>query len=68
MIGARNIKKTERKESIEFRNRIKEKYSWDDDEYEDDQPVIANDHAYEGIPAEFLGIDIDSEDDGPAGY
>ena len=61
----KKYQKTERKESIEFRNRNKEKYSWDNDEYEDDQPVIENDHVYAGIPAEFPGIDIDNEDDGP---
>ena len=31
----KKYQKTERKELIEFRNRNKEKYSWDNDEYED---------------------------------
>ena len=28
--------------------------------------VIENDHTHAGTPAEFTGIDIDIEDDGPA--
>ena len=56
--------KTERKESIEFRNRNKEKYAWDNDKYEDDQLVTENDRTHTGIPAEFPGIDIDNKDDG----
>ena len=66
MIRARNIKKNEREELIEFKNRNKEKYVWDDEEYEDDQLVIENDHTHVGTPAEFPGIDINDEDDGPA--
>ena len=62
----KKYQKTERKESIEFRNINKEKYAWDNDEYEDDQLVIENDRKHAGPPAEFPGIDIDNEDDSPA--
>ena len=63
MTGPRHIK-NERKESIEFRNRNKEKYAWDNDEYDDDQMVIENDRMHAGTLVEFPGIDIDNEDDG----
>ena len=56
----------ERKESIEFRNRNKEKYAWGNDEYEDDNVIIENDRTHVGIPANFPGIDINNEDDRPA--
>ena len=62
----KRYQKTERKESIKFRNRNKEKYTWDNNEYEDDQMVIENDCAHAGTPEEFPGIDIDNEDDRPA--
>ena len=62
----KKYQKAEQKESIEFRNRNKEIYAWDNDKYEDDQLVIENDHTLAGTPAEFPGIDIDNEDDGPA--
>ena len=66
MIGARNIKKTERKESIEFRNRNKEKYVWDNNKYKDNNMFIENDRHQAETPVEFSGIDIDNKDNRPS--
>ena len=56
MIGARNIKTSKRKESIEFRNRNREKCARDNVEYEDDKLVIKNDQTYAGTPEKFPWI------------
>ena len=41
------------------------KYAWDNDKYNNDEIVIENDHCHAGTPAEFPGININNEDDGP---
>ena len=58
--------KVERKESLEFRNRNKEKYAWDNDEYVDDDGDEGIDQRHASTAAEFPGIDLGHEDDGPA--
>ena len=67
MTGARSTyQKTERKDSVKFRNRNKEKYTWDNGKYEDDQVIIEHDRSHAGTPAEFPDTDIANKDDRPA--
>jgi hypothetical protein len=45
------MSKTDRKELIDFRNINKEKYMWDNNEYDNDAMGIKNDRRHAGTPA-----------------
>jgi hypothetical protein len=57
----RRHQKEDRAKTIEFLNRKRQQYDWENDDLKDNEGLIEPDFAHPNIPAEFPGIDLESE-------
>jgi hypothetical protein len=57
----RRHQKEDKASTLEFLNRKQQQYGWDNDDLEYDEGLIEPDIPHPDIPAEFPGIDLESE-------
>jgi hypothetical protein len=57
----RQHQKEDKKQALSFLNQTKKLYNWDNDDLEDNKGLVESDIAHPDLPAEFPGIDLESE-------